>query len=71
MAAFKLENRNVMGSIVLFSYSFEPNADWRQKYSSQPEIQEYLERVAYKYDIGKHVDFGKRVMKTTWNGENE
>ena len=43
-----------MGSTTLYSYSFEPNADWKQKFSPQTEIQEYLEKVAYKYDIGKH-----------------
>ena len=51
----------------IFSFSFDPNPDWSQSYSPQPEIQEYLEQVANKYDIGKHVEFGKRVMKSTWN----
>ena len=53
--------------VPIFSYSFEPNPDWSQSYSPQPEIQEYLEKVAHKYDIGKHVEFGKKVMKTTWD----
>ena len=54
-------------SSFLYSYSFELNPDWTESYSPQPEIHEYLERVANKYDIGKHVEFEKRVMKTTWN----
>ena len=49
------------------SYSFELNPDWTESYSVQPEIQEYLERIANKYDLGKHAEFGKRVTKTTWN----
>ena len=49
------------------SYSFEHNPDWTKSYSSQPEIHEYLGKVANKYDIVKDIEFGKKVMKTTWN----
>ena len=29
----------------LYSYSFAPNPDWSRAFSSQPEIQAYLQRV--------------------------
>ena len=64
IASCALHRRNFS---LFFSYSFELNPDWTESYSVQPEIQEYLERIANKYDLGKHAEFGKRVTKTTWN----
>ena len=35
----------------LYSYSFSPSADWSNMYAKQPEIQRYIEQVAYKYNL--------------------
>lgn len=35
----------------LYSYSFEPNHDWPQHYSTQPVLNSYFQRVAEKYGI--------------------
>ena len=50
-----------------FSYSFELNPDWSRSFSPQPEILKYLMKVAEKYDILRHIECNKRVMKTIWN----
>ncbi len=44
-----------------YSYSFEPNLDWSHRFSPGPEIRDYFERVATKYDLLKHIDFGETV----------
>jgi len=41
----------------LYSYSFEPNHDWPQHYSTQPVLDSYFRRVADKYGIRKLVRF--------------
>ena len=35
----------------LYSFSFEPKTDWTRKWSPQPEIRDYLEHCAEKYDV--------------------
>jgi len=44
-----------------YSYSFEPNLDWTHRFSPGPEIREYFERVAEKYDLLRHISFGQSV----------
>ncbi|MDB5374606.1 MAG: flavin-containing monooxygenase, partial [Belnapia sp.] len=44
-----------------FSFSFEPNHDWSRHFSKRDEIWAYLERVADRYDIRRHVRFGTEV----------
>ena len=54
----------------LYSYSFEPNPDWSQRYARQPEIRAYLERTAEKYGVMPHVSFGTRVTDASWNEDD-
>ncbi|KAI1116575.1 putative monooxygenase [Nemania sp. NC0429] len=49
-----------------YSYSFCLNPDWSQKYPLQPEILQYFENVADKYDIGKHTRFQSVVTSANW-----
>src|SRR5688500_4092444 len=45
----------------LYSFSFAPNPDWPRSYSAQPEIQGYLQTVADRYGVRRHVLFGADV----------
>ena len=51
----------------LYSYSFAPNPDWPRSYSAQPEIQDYLRRVADRYDLRPHCVFGADVTSARWD----
>ena len=51
----------------LYSYSFEPKADWSLKFSPGGEIQEYCEHVAHKYDLLKQTRFGKELIKSRYS----
>ncbi len=53
----------------LYSFSFAPNPDWSRTFSRQPEIQEYLRRVAREHDVLRHVRFGHEVTGAAWDGE--
>lgn len=48
----------------LYSYSFEPKADWSLLFSPGGEIQEYCEHVAHKYGLLKQTKFGKELIKS-------
>ncbi len=41
----------------LYSYSFEPNHDWPQHYSTQPVLNAYFQSVAQKYGIREKVRY--------------
>jgi cation diffusion facilitator CzcD-associated flavoprotein CzcO len=49
-----------------YCYSFEPNPDWSHRFSPGPEIRAYFERVARKYDLLRHIRFGKTVASARW-----
>ena len=38
----------------LYSFSFEPNAEWTRPYPQQREIQSYILRVTEKYGLSPH-----------------
>ncbi|KAA0022536.1 flavin-containing monooxygenase [Antrihabitans cavernicola] len=51
----------------LYSYSFALNPEWTRSFSTQPEIQKYISKVAEKYDVlDKHI-FGCDVEEARWN----
>ncbi|MFD9890586.1 flavin-containing monooxygenase [Amycolatopsis sp. NPDC059027] len=45
----------------LYSFSYEPNPHWPQRYSQQPDIHAYLKRVIAKYGLGPHIRYGTEV----------
>jgi cation diffusion facilitator CzcD-associated flavoprotein CzcO len=50
----------------LYSFSFAPNPDWTQTYSTQPEIWAYLRRVADDFGVRPHVRLDTAVESATW-----
>ncbi len=51
----------------LYSFSFAPNRDWTRTYAHQPEILAYLESVAERFDLNRHLLTGTRVRGIRWN----
>src|ERR1700738_4743449 len=51
----------------LYSYSFAPNPDWSRAFSSQPEIQAYLQRCADQFNLRRHVYLGAAVSEARWD----
>lgn len=58
-----------------YSYSFsrELEQDWRwsQRYARQPEILEYIEFVAERFDLRKDVHLQQRVTTSVWDDARE
>jgi cation diffusion facilitator CzcD-associated flavoprotein CzcO len=54
----------------LYSFSFAPNPDWTQTYSTQPEIWAYLRRVADDFGVRSHVQLNTAVESGAWAGDH-
>ncbi|MBL8552344.1 MAG: NAD(P)/FAD-dependent oxidoreductase [Hyphomonadaceae bacterium] len=50
----------------LYSYSFEPSADWVGHYPRGDELQVYCERVAEKYELEPHLQLGAELRSAAW-----
>lgn len=50
-----------------YSFSFAPNPRWPRRYSRQPDIHAYLERVIDEYGIGPHIRYGREVTTATFD----
>lgn len=54
-----------------YSYSFDDDLqqdwNWTEKYATQPEILDYLNHVADRYDLRRHIKFGTRVTEMVLN----
>jgi len=51
----------------LYSFSFDLNPNWSRMWSGQPEILEYLERSAQRYDLGPHLRLNTEVTAARWD----
>jgi cation diffusion facilitator CzcD-associated flavoprotein CzcO len=51
----------------LYCYSFAPNPDWSRSFSPQPEIWQYLRRVAAAEGITGKIRFGEEVTSARWD----
>ncbi|KAG4073235.1 hypothetical protein HA402_008581 [Bradysia odoriphaga] len=51
----------------LYSFSFELNPDWSKNFSPQPEILDYLRKVARKYELYSKIKFQTHVKSTRWD----
>ena len=53
----------------LYSYSFDLNANWSRMWSGQPEILEYFERCAQRYELGPNLKLNTEVTSAQWDGK--
>ncbi|KAI1825698.1 putative monooxygenase [Xylaria intraflava] len=53
-----------------YAYSFYPNPNWSRKYPLQPEILDYINDIAAKYDVEKHVKFNTEVGAAHWEASS-
>ncbi|WP_082563777.1 MULTISPECIES: flavin-containing monooxygenase [unclassified Nocardioides] len=58
---------------VHYSYSFDEQLQqewhWSERYPAQPEILEYLNHVADRFDVRRDVTFDTRVTSVTWDDD--
>ncbi|WNV82771.1 NAD(P)/FAD-dependent oxidoreductase [Umezawaea sp. Da 62-37] len=53
----------------MYSYSFELNPNWSRAFAEQPEIWAYLQGVADKYDLRRHIRFDTEFSAARWDEE--
>lgn len=51
----------------LYSFSFAPNPDWSRTFSPQPEIYDYLRRVARDRGVLPRVRLGVELLEAAWD----
>ena len=51
----------------MYSYSFELNPNWSRAFAEQPEIWAYLQVVADKYDLRRHIRFDTEFTGARWD----
>ncbi len=51
----------------LYSFSFEPNAQWSRTFSPQREIWDYLNRCVDKYDVRRHIQFQREMTRARYD----
>ncbi|MDO8324048.1 MAG: NAD(P)-binding domain-containing protein [Phenylobacterium sp.] len=51
----------------IYSYSFEPNHNWPQHFSTQPVLLDYFRGVANRYDLRKKIRFETSVEEMVWD----
>lgn len=49
-----------------YSYAFEPY-DWSRLYAPGTEVKAYADHCAGKYDVRRHIRFGKTVVSAAWD----
>jgi len=54
----------------LYSYSFEPKANWSESFPSQPELWDYLRSVTSKHGLRQHLRFGHEVTNARWDADS-
>ncbi|MGD1240529.1 flavin-containing monooxygenase [Mycobacterium seoulense] len=56
-----------------YMFSFDPDWrrdwQWSEKYATQPEILRYLNHVADKHDLRRHITFSTRVQQARWDDD--
>ncbi|RDA96199.1 hypothetical protein CP533_1618 [Ophiocordyceps camponoti-saundersi (nom. inval.)] len=52
--------------VVLYSFSFAPNAQWTRSLPSAAELWTYFKRVADDYDLTSKMTFGADVIRCEW-----
>ena len=52
-------------------FSWAPNPDWSSYYVTSPEILEYLENTADKFDLRKYITLCQRVVGARWLPEKQ
>lgn len=56
---------------VLYSFSFEQNPNWSRTFPSQPELFEYLNNVADKYQLRPYIRFNEAMEEMVWDEEQQ
>ena len=51
----------------MYSYSFEPNHDFPQFYSTQPVLLDYFRRVAERHELRPHIRFETEVVEAVFD----
>ncbi|MDG2050736.1 MAG: NAD(P)/FAD-dependent oxidoreductase [Myxococcota bacterium] len=53
-----------------YCYSFEPNSEWSEYFAQQPELQNYFEHCADKYEVRDRIRFNTEILKAQFQEDS-
>ena len=53
-----------------FAFLFEDNPDWSSYYAGGKEINDYISKIATKYQVRKYMKFRHLVTHAKWNEDS-
>ena len=53
----------------LYSYSFDLNANWSRLWSGQPEILDYFEQCAQRYELAPNLKLNTEIVSAHWDAD--
>ncbi|MFF2087158.1 flavin-containing monooxygenase [Nocardia sp. NPDC058176] len=53
----------------LYSFSFAPNSEWSRLFATQPEILDYVDRIAREHGLAERTRFGVEVTGAHWDDD--
>ncbi|KAF9430399.1 hypothetical protein BGZ94_007050 [Podila epigama] len=56
---------------VTYSFSFEPNYNWSQRYAGQAEILEYMRQCSKKHNLYEKIKFRTEVTSAVWEQDKQ
>ncbi|KAI9685823.1 MAG: hypothetical protein M1822_004101 [Bathelium mastoideum] len=54
----------------VYQSTFEPNTQWTEEYAQGPEIRDYWQRVANKYQVYKYLSLQTKVIAAEWKPQS-
>jgi cation diffusion facilitator CzcD-associated flavoprotein CzcO len=51
----------------IYTYTFEPNPDWKSYYAYSPQIQDYFTGFCDKYGLRKYIKLQHKVLGAVWH----
>lgn len=50
-----------------YTFLFEPNPNYSHFYAPGPEIEEYIQRTARKWNLYDNIELNSKVVEATWD----
>ena len=50
-----------------YQFSFELNPDWQRTFATGDEVKRYIDRLADRHDLRRHIRFGADVRRRAWD----
>lgn len=54
----------------VYSFSFNPNPEWKHSFTLQPELLAYIEETVDKFGVGRYLQMGTELIESQWSDDD-